>query len=95
MEAIQSALHEGKHVVTEKAHNVMTSNAKIQDLQRNIQDTVKATSDGLGQTTDHGVKIPETDHWLKIVNPETGNIGPALLEDQIAREKVGGGSVSL
>lgn len=77
-----------KHAVSEKAHDVMTSNAKIQDLQRDIQDTVRDSEKGMGQTTDHGVKIPDADHWLRIVNPQTGQIGPTLLEDQIARERV-------
>jgi catalase len=37
-------------------------------------------------TTDHGVPVSDTDHWLKVVNDRTS--GPSLLEDQIAREKV-------
>lgn len=38
-------------------------------------------------TTDHGVKVQDTDHWLKAINPD-GRAGPSLLEDQIAREKI-------
>ena len=37
-------------------------------------------------TTDHGVKISNTDQWLRSV--DENRTGPSLLEDQIAREKV-------
>ncbi|KAI9042323.1 catalase catA [Aspergillus affinis] len=37
-------------------------------------------------TTDHGVKISNTDQWLRSV--DENHTGPSLLEDQIAREKI-------
>ncbi|KAH8431393.1 catalase catA [Aspergillus melleus] len=37
-------------------------------------------------TTDHGVKISNTDQWLRSV--DENRTGPSLLEDQIAREKI-------
>ncbi|KAF8655852.1 hypothetical protein AX16_002935 [Volvariella volvacea WC 439] len=58
----------------------LTSTAKVADLQK---DTVEADKTKL--TTDHGVKIPNTDDWLKVTK---GNAGPSLLEDQISREKI-------
>lgn len=38
-------------------------------------------------TTDHGTKVQDTDHWLKAIDAN-GRVGPSLLEDQIAREKI-------
>lgn len=37
-------------------------------------------------TTDHGVRVENTDQWLRVVDDK--HTGPSLLEDQIAREKV-------
>ncbi|KAF8810089.1 catalase [Phlegmacium glaucopus] len=37
-------------------------------------------------TSDHGVKMSDTDNWLKISDGSTN--GPSLLEDQFAREKI-------
>lgn len=48
-------------------------------------DTTEVTKDQ-GLTTDHGVKVSNTDQWLRPANEE--HTGPSLLEDQIAREKV-------
>lgn len=53
---------------------------KIADLQKNF---VKQES---FLTTDHGVKVSDTDNWLKVTDGTTS--GPLLLEDQIAREKI-------
>ncbi|KAK2460639.1 hypothetical protein APHAL10511_007109 [Amanita phalloides] len=59
-----------------------TTSEKIQDLKR---DTVDIKPDSI-LTTDHGVKISDTDNWLKVSDGKSG--GPSLLEDQIAREKI-------
>ncbi|KAG6812079.1 catalase A [Tricholoma furcatifolium] len=58
------------------------STGKITDLNRAT--TTPSASSGL--TTDHGVKISDTDTWLKVSNGDT--TGPSLLEDQISREKI-------
>ncbi|KAF9892334.1 catalase A [Aspergillus nanangensis] len=55
---------------------------KKPDLDR---DTVEL-SNKHPMTTDHGLKIADTDHWLRIV--DKNRIGPGLLEDSIAREKI-------
>ncbi|KAJ6566522.1 catalase-like domain-containing protein [Mycena capillaripes] len=61
----------------------MTNTAKIADLQRC---TVEAAS-STGITTDYGARVSDTDTWLKLADGRAGP-GPALLEDQIAREKI-------
>ncbi|OAX44893.1 catalase-domain-containing protein [Rhizopogon vinicolor AM-OR11-026] len=66
----------------EKAFTTMTSTRKIGDLQRDIQEP--RPNDPL--TTDHGVKVSDTDNWLRITNGSHN--GPSLLEDQIGREKI-------
>ncbi|KAF8881957.1 catalase [Gymnopilus junonius] len=60
----------------------ITETEKIKDLSRN---TVEPSSES-GLTTDHGVSVSNTDHWLKAIDGE--NAGPSLLEDQISREKI-------
>ncbi|XP_006458553.1 catalase [Agaricus bisporus var. bisporus H97] len=65
-----------------KAVSKVTYDAKTSDL-KNV--TVDCSGD-TGLTTDHGVKIPDTDNWLKISDGE--HSGPLLLEDQISREKL-------
>ncbi|KAF6764798.1 catalase [Ephemerocybe angulata] len=62
--------------------SLLPDDPKIKDLKRNM---VHPTSSSQ-MTTDHGVKISDTDHWLTVSNGS--NPGPALLEDQIAREKI-------
>ncbi|KAG1885603.1 catalase-like domain-containing protein [Suillus subluteus] len=70
----------------EKAFTTMTSTKKVVDLQRDIQ---KPQADQPRLTTDHGVKVADTDNWLKIIGSESKKKnGPSLLEDQIAREKI-------
>ncbi|KAJ7910029.1 hypothetical protein B0H13DRAFT_2329706 [Mycena leptocephala] len=44
------------------------------------------TAPSTGLTTDHGVRVLDTDNWLKLSNGS--GPGPALLEDHIAREKI-------
>ncbi|KAF8077639.1 catalase-like domain-containing protein [Lyophyllum atratum] len=55
--------------------------AKVADLDRNTIEPAPGT----GLTTDHGVKIADTDNWLRVMDDERG---PSLLEDQISREKI-------
>lgn len=55
---------------------------KIADLQK---DTVQLNGTQ-PMATDYGIKISNTDNWLRTVDGST--TGPSLLEDQIAREKV-------
>ncbi|CAA7265326.1 unnamed protein product [Cyclocybe aegerita] len=55
---------------------------KVKDLRT---DTVECTPSS-GLTTDHGVKVADTDNWLKVSDGSLA--GPSLLEDQIAREKI-------
>ncbi|EJD04347.1 catalase-domain-containing protein [Fomitiporia mediterranea MF3/22] len=61
----------------------MSTNAKIDDLQKN---TVDVQHHEPGLTTDFGVPYPDTDNWLKATDGTKA--GPSLLEDQIAREKI-------
>lgn len=64
-----------------KSHS-KTADGKFADLQK---DTIEV-NDKQHMTTDNGVKISNPDQWLRIVDEK--NLGPSLLEDQIAREKV-------
>ncbi|OSD05927.1 catalase [Trametes coccinea BRFM310] len=64
--------------------SVTGQTAKVSDLQQNTIDPAKKPTKGL--TTDHGVFIRDTDNWLQASNG--ARPGPALLEDQIAREKI-------
>ncbi|GLB34627.1 putative occurs in almost all aerobically respiring organisms and serves to protect cells from the toxic effects of hydrogen peroxide [Lyophyllum shimeji] len=65
-----------KHAVT-----TIMSTAKVADLDN---ETVKLDP-GSYLTTDHGIKIADTDNWLRVTD---GERGPSLLEDQISREKI-------
>ncbi|KAI0768580.1 catalase [Trametes elegans] len=58
--------------------------AKVADLQQAIVDPAKKPTKGM--TTDHGVFVSDTDNWLQASNG--ARPGPALLEDQIGREKI-------
>ncbi|KAJ5659208.1 hypothetical protein N7507_005659 [Penicillium longicatenatum] len=62
--------------------NPKTADGKFADMEK---DTVDAHTQQ-HMTTDHGVKISDPDHWLKVASDS--NTGPSLLEDQIAREKI-------
>lgn len=62
----------------------MGSNKKVVDLQRNFKDSHSKQN----ATTDAGVKVADVDHWLKTVDEKNDRVGPSLLEDQIARERV-------
>ncbi|KAF8446207.1 catalase-like domain-containing protein [Boletus edulis BED1] len=68
-----------------KAFTSATATEKVADLQRDIQ--TPQARDHL--TTDHGVKVSDTDNWLKVIGTGPGKYnGPMLLEDQIGREKI-------
>lgn len=81
------------------AFNNVVQTAKVKDLSAN---TVQVTSSE-GLTTDHGVKVSDTDNWCdyllyfvvrrliclcRLRVSDGTHIGPSLLEDQIAREKI-------
>lgn len=60
----------------------------VQD--KKIADLAKDTADvhaPVTLTTDHGTKVHNVDNWLKV--SDENHTGPSLLEDQIARERVG------
>ena len=85
MSGTMENLKETLRTAPEAAQN-LTANAKIKDLQSNIVDVTKSS---VKMASDYGTKIPDTDHWLKVVNPNDPNgQGPALLEDQFSRVKV-------
>jgi len=80
---LQESLSKAKESASEKFYNVATVNEKVLDMWPN---TVDATKKSNRMTTDHGVKVQDTDHWLKVTSEK--KIGPSLLEDQISREKI-------
>ena len=59
------------------------SGRKFEDMAK---DTVNYHDEKNKLTTDFGVKVSNTDDWLKVVSDE--KTGPMLLEDQVGREKV-------
>ncbi|KAG2077008.1 catalase-domain-containing protein [Suillus decipiens] len=71
----------------EKAFAPMPSTKKVMDLQRDILQEPRANQSQT-LTTDHGVKVADTDNWLKIIGSRESENGPSLLEDQIGREKI-------
>lgn len=79
----------GVRKVQEAIQSAAGQDKKLVDLSRDTADVHRKTK----FTTDHGVPVSETDHWLKVVNGRTS--GPSLLEDQIAREKVSSYTPSL
>ncbi|KAF8559350.1 catalase-domain-containing protein [Imleria badia] len=75
--------------IVESAKEALTSATsttdKVDDLQRDIQRPEADTP----LTTDHGVKVSDTDNWLRVIGTGPGKYnGPMLLEDQIGREKI-------
>ncbi|GMF78201.1 unnamed protein product [Aspergillus oryzae] len=72
----------GLHKVQEAVQGAASKDKKLVDL---APDTHNVQSSKEPLTTDHGVRISDTDHWLKEVNDN--HTGPMMLEDQIAREK--------
>ncbi|EAW08738.1 catalase catA [Aspergillus clavatus NRRL 1] len=77
-----SAIAGGLHKVQDVVQNTSSKNKKLVDLERDTADA--HTKQPL--TTDHGVKVSNTDQWLRVTNDR--RTGPSLLEDQIAREKI-------
>lgn len=75
----------GLHKAQEVVQSTASKDKKIVDLER---DTANVHTK-LPMSSDHGVKINNTDHWLKIIGEDKEHrLGPLLLEDQLAREKV-------
>ncbi|KAH8918814.1 catalase-domain-containing protein [Atractiella rhizophila] len=65
--------------------DAVMDSAKVKDLKREMWDPNEFRGKGV-MTTDAGAPIIDTDTWLKV---SSGNsVGPALLEDQVAREKI-------
>ncbi|KAL1955823.1 hypothetical protein VTO42DRAFT_8062 [Malbranchea cinnamomea] len=69
------------HQVVQGAQGLV-QDKKVADLARDTTDVHAPVS----LTTDHGVKVHNTDNWLRVVDEK--HTGPSLLEDQIAREKI-------
>jgi catalase len=80
---LQESLNAAKDAASEKLNDVTTTNEKILDMWHNTVDYTKSDSK---MTMDTGVKVQDTDHWLRVMSEKQE--GPALLEDQIAREKI-------
>lgn len=80
---LQESLNFAKEAASHKLNDVTTTNEKILDMWHNTADVSSSKNK---MTTDHGVKVQDTDHWLKVVSQNQH--GPSLLEDQIAREKI-------
>lgn len=57
--------------------------AKAKDLARN---TIEVDNNKHHSTTDYGLAVSDQDNWLAVVKNDT--VGPSLLEDHIAREKI-------
>ncbi|KAF4217551.1 hypothetical protein CNMCM8980_003495 [Aspergillus fumigatiaffinis] len=72
----------GLHKAQEVLQNTSSKSKKLVDLERDTADA--HTQQPL--TTDHGVRISNTDQWLRVTNDR--RTGSSLLEDQIAREKI-------
>lgn len=77
-----SVIASGLHKAQSAVQNASSKEKKLVDLHHDTADVHAKTP----FTTDHGMKVSDTDHWLKTVDEDT--TGPSLLEDQIAREKV-------
>lgn len=60
------------------------SSAKITDVKRDLFDSAQSSLNYL--TSDQGVKVSDTDNWLKVYDGT--HVGPHLLEDQLGREKI-------
>ncbi|PKX95918.1 catalase catA [Aspergillus novofumigatus IBT 16806] len=72
----------GLHKAQEVLQNTSSKSKKLVDLERDTADA--HTQQPL--TTDHGVRVSNTDQWLRVTNDR--RTGSSLLEDQIAREKI-------
>lgn len=83
LQRLQESLNSAKESASHKINDVTTTNNKILDMWPNTFDAMKSSN---RMTTDHGVKVQDTDHWLQVVSDKQQ--GPFLLEDQISREKI-------
>ncbi|KAJ5669359.1 spore-specific catalase CatA [Penicillium macrosclerotiorum] len=72
----------GLHKAQEAVQRASSKEKKIVDLEN---DTANINSKQ-PLTTDHGVRVENTDQWLRVVDDK--HTGPSLLEDQLAREKI-------
>ena len=79
---ISSGLQRAHHNVQDGDHE--STNKKIIDIERNTRNI----HENVSMTSDHGVKIENTDQWLRVIGDNGKSVGPSLLEDQLAREKV-------
>lgn len=87
-EAVKDTVKHAFNQGTDKVHDYVTTNDKIKEMWKDVDDCGASTEAGNGMTTDFGTKVGDVDHWLKVVDPSTGRPGPSLLEDHIARERV-------
>ncbi|CAL5868558.1 uncharacterized protein PFLUO_LOCUS2785 [Penicillium psychrofluorescens] len=72
----------GLHKAQEAVRQATSKEKKVVDLERDTANIhIKQPL-----TTDHGVRVENTDQWLRVVDDQ--HTGPSLLEDQIAREKI-------
>jgi catalase len=78
--AVSSSIERAQETIMGSAGD---NNSKVDDLKR---DTVDVNDKENVITMDTGVKVSDTDDWLKLSTEH--RTGPMLLEDQIAREKV-------
>jgi len=77
-----SSIASGLQKVTDMSAK-MASNPKVADMAK---DTVNVEKKEAKMTTDFGVPIANTDHWLSASTEDRQ--GPSLLEDVHGREKV-------
>src|ERR1700761_8874410 len=72
--------------VTGAVKSVITGDHKQADLEHERVNIANGAHSAPGITTDFGVSVSDTDNWLKASRGDS--IGPSLLEDHIAREKI-------
>lgn len=70
----------------EKLQETLNGSAEGKKVAQIAQSSVNYHDESNRLTTDAGVKVHDTDNWLRVSNED--KIGPALLEDNMAREKV-------
>jgi catalase len=79
---MQSAIGDIAHKAEVAISGAMESNKKIAEIKNDYRNP----KDGALLTSDFGVKNPTHDNWLSATTEDRK--GPALLEDNLAREKV-------
>ncbi|KAH8801575.1 catalase-like domain-containing protein [Xylogone sp. PMI_703] len=79
---MQSVLGSTVQKAGEAVAGSLSHNKKIKDMQERMANPTTSTP----ITTDTGVRVPDTDHWLSASTAD--HRGPSLLEDNIAREKI-------